>query len=180
MELLYPYIIIYFGVIIEGELALLTSTLAAQRGMLNFGLVTITAFMGTLTIDWLLFFGGKYFGVRLFHKFTKLNNQTAKPMIWIRNNPTWILISYRYLYGFRIVTLLILGMSNVPVKKFMVYSLVSIIIWTVLFSFLGYYLGELVSTFITQIENVLLYLVSGFLSAILILFLIKSLMRKVL
>lgn len=178
LELIYAYVILYFGVLAEGELAIIGGTIAAQQNILNINLVAITAFFSTLTIDWGLFFSGKFFGKRIFSSFPKLQEKTQKPRTLVSENPNLILVFYRYLYGLRIITLLILGMSNVPAKKFIPYSLIAILIWTILFSALGYFMGEIISKFISENEHIGYVILLSIVSALAILFLLKRLIRK--
>jgi membrane protein DedA with SNARE-associated domain len=180
VSLLYTYIILFFAVVLEGELALLTASLASQKGMLDLKYVAFTAFLGTLFTDWSLFFLGKYLGNKIFERFHSLQKRTHKPRLWLRQNPTLVLLFYRYLYGFRILTLLILGMSNISIRKFISYSFISIIIWTILFTFLGYYMGEVISNFIMQYENLGIFLTFGIISALMILIVVRNIVRRAL
>ncbi|MBN2174021.1 MAG: VTT domain-containing protein [Bacteroidales bacterium] len=180
MQFAYAYFLVYFGILLEGELALLAASLGAYRGLLDIRLVALTAFIGTLTTDWSFFFMGRLLGSKVFKWFPKLQGHTDKPRLWMRKNPVLILAFYRFLYGFRILTLLLLGMSHVSIKKFMFYSFFAIIVWTTIFSFLGYYLGEIINQMLHRYQNLGIYIVTGLLSAIILLYLVRSLVRKAL
>jgi membrane protein DedA with SNARE-associated domain len=80
----------------------------------------------------------------------KLKAHSVKVENWISGNPYLIVFVYRYLYGFRIITLLTMGIGRFPVKKFLLFSFFSIMIWTVIFTLLGYYMGELISILIGE------------------------------
>ena len=177
LKLFYAYALIFIGVVFEGELALLAGALSAQNGTLDIRLVGLTAFISTLSTDWILFYSGKYIGDRIMKRFPSLQKRTEKPRTWIRQNPTLILIFYRFLYGFRIVTLLILGMSQVNSRKFMSYSLLSVMIWSIVFSIIGYHLGGAFSSSIENFENIGLYFIVGILGLSLLVFLVKTSIR---
>ncbi len=175
--MVYMYFILFVGICLEGEISLLTSMVAARNGLLSVYVVTLVAFVATLLVDWGLFFTGKLLGSKLM-RIKKIQQQQSLVSQWIRNNPTIILVSYRYIYGFRIVVLLVLGASKVPVKKFLPYSLVGISIWTLLFSFLGYYFGGIIEALFPQIENIIFFIFVGAAITILIIVGIKFILKK--
>jgi membrane protein DedA with SNARE-associated domain len=180
MNIIYAYLLVGIGVILEGELALLSASIAAQRGILNIILVAITAFLFTLVTDWFFFFIGRFMGTKILNRFQVLRKRIHKPNLWIRENPRLIMILYRYLYGFRIVTLLILGMSKVPIHRFMFYSFIAVLIWTIIFGLLGFFMGDIISKFIIQFEHLAGFIIVGIFSAALMLIIIRNVVRKAL
>lgn len=161
MESIFLYAALFLGVFAEGEIALITGTLTAQNGSLNIYMVALVALVATIAADWLCYFSGKIMGEKIFKHFPNLMEKTEKPKNWIRQYPVLLLFIYRYLYGFRIVTLIILGVSGIPVKKFIPLSLLSIIIWVIVFSLLGFHLGEMVNQYIIQLENITTWVFSA-------------------
>ena len=179
MKLLYAYALIYIGVVFEGELAVIAGALSANNGVLDIRLVGLTAFISTLTTDWILFFTGKHVGAKLIDRFPVLQKRTQKPRKRLKQSPDMILAIYRFLYGFRIVTLLLLGMSQVSSIKFMIYSFVSVLLWTIVYSILGYHLGGVISNTVENFEYLGLYLIAGLLGLSLLVFLSKVTLRKI-
>jgi membrane protein DedA with SNARE-associated domain len=52
MHVFLLYLALFFGVMLEGEVALIAGALAAQKGMLNIYLVVLTAFLRAILTDW--------------------------------------------------------------------------------------------------------------------------------
>jgi membrane protein DedA with SNARE-associated domain len=180
MNEIYIYFGVFLGVIIEGEIALIAASLAAQKGYLNLTFVSLAAIAGTLFSDWFYFFSGRIFGYRLLEKYSFLQNRIDKPKKWLQRNPSLIFFTYRYLYGLRIVTLIILGMSGVSARKFLTFSFTGIILWTFVFCALGYYLGELINNYILRYEGFLPYIIIGVLTAVVVILLVRKGVRKLL
>ncbi|MCF8374429.1 MAG: DedA family protein [Bacteroidales bacterium] len=180
MEQVYAYVLICIGAVFEGELALLAGAISAKGGLLDIRLVWLMAFFSTLGTDWILFLSGKYLGERIMKRYPSLQNRTHKPLTWIHLHPNLILIIYRFIYGFRIVTLLILGMSRVSTKRFIMYSIFSVFTWSMIYSLLGYYLGNVISKTIDNFEYLGVYLIGGLMVLSFMVFLFKTATRRVL
>jgi membrane protein DedA with SNARE-associated domain len=174
----YIYCLIFTSVVLEGEIALVTASMTAQTGIVNIYLVSAVAFIATLVTDWFFFFLGKYAGDKVLHRFESLQKRTHIPMQWLRKKPGFVLFFYRYLYGLRIVSLLIIGMSKISVRKFLWISFLSILFWTILFSLIGFYIGELIAGLLELFENISVYIAISILIAFLLLFIFKQLAKK--
>src|ERR1700712_5408408 len=57
----YGLIVVYFGVIIEGDSVLIAAGFLGHQGVLNPVGVFLAAFAGSLTSDQLLYYAGRYF-----------------------------------------------------------------------------------------------------------------------
>ncbi len=141
------YLILYLATILEGELAAMSGAFAAQQGFVKLTGVFVAIFLGTLTIDWLSYFSGRFLGRKIFDYFPKFKTKVAKTEQWIHNNASWGLLLYRFLYGFRILSLILFGINKVPLRKFIPYTIFIVFVWSLLFSILGYFLGEMMNEF---------------------------------
>ncbi|MBN3036736.1 MAG: DedA family protein [Bacteroidales bacterium] len=178
MEGIYLYLALFLGVVIEGETALTAGALIARKGMMNIWIMGIVALTGTLLADWTCFFTGRVIGDRLLDRFPYLHRKSIRPRAWIRKNPLALLILYRFLYGFRITTLIITGMSRVSVKKFMLISTGTTVVWTVMFASAGYFLGGMIQRYLARLEGIALYLVIGAILALLLVLAIRNLVKR--
>ena len=63
-------------------------------------------------------------------------------------------MGFRFLYGFRLVTPLILGMDrSIKTRRFMVLNGVSALVWSILVTGGGYLFGEAIKVFMPEIER---------------------------
>lgn len=73
MGLFFIYAGILMGIVLEGEMIMLSSVIAAHRGFLNLWVVMGIGFSGTLGSDWFYFYPGRKKG-----KIWLLNKQKLK------------------------------------------------------------------------------------------------------
>jgi membrane protein DedA with SNARE-associated domain len=52
------------------------------------------------------------------------------------------MLAYRFMYGFRVVLPLVFGMSEIPTRRFALFSLISTALWLSALGMLGSWLGE--------------------------------------
>jgi len=81
---------------------------------------------------------------------------------FFERNRYQILFSYRFLYGFRIVIPLMIGMSGLPPKRFLVYSTITGLIWATLVSTVGYWSGRIFNLNAQVFQDNLFFVVVGF------------------
>lgn len=176
----YLYLLAFTGISLEGEMALITSSIAAQKGQLNLWVLAPLAFFTTLLADWGMFFGARLMGAGLFRLFPTLEQKIEKSHNRFDQQMTPILFLYRFMYGFRVITLIILGMSNVASSRFVTASLAAIACWTAIYILLGYYLGHVVKRYLVFFDNYIWYLFIVAVLLVIIIFIIRQLSRKVL
>jgi membrane protein DedA with SNARE-associated domain len=73
-----------------------------------------------------------------------------------------ILFSYRFLYGFRIIVPLVIGMSGLRPIQFLFYSTVTGLLWATSVSTTGYWIGRLLELKVQSFEENILFVVLGF------------------
>jgi len=83
---------------------------------------------------------------------------------FFERNRYQILFSYRFLYGFRIVIPLMIGMSGLAPRSFLFYSIVTGLIWATVVSFVGYCTGRIFNLDAKVFEDNLFWIVVGFAS----------------
>jgi membrane protein DedA with SNARE-associated domain len=182
MSLILIYISIFFGVILEGEMVLLTSAIAAERGLLVLWVVVVIAFSGTLISDWTYFFLGRYLGINWISKKPFFQRKAEIVHQKISKNLMLVLLSYRFLYGLRIITPFVLGTTSVKKKTFLFFSALTTLIWCIFYSLLGYYMGEVVRIWLGDIQRIQLILIGMVLLSGIIIYMIprsRTLIKKV-
>lgn len=135
----YKYWIVIIGALIEGEVILLLASGAAYHGYLNiYGVVGI-AFLGVLFHDHALFFLGRAYGNRLLEKNQTIHRKAQRVLELCRKYENFFILGFRFIYGIRTITPMIIGMNRIPIVKYSVLTITAGIIWSVVIGVGGYY-----------------------------------------
>lgn len=134
----YKYWIVIGGALIEGEVLLILAGGAAYHGHLNLYWVMLIAFIGAVIHDHLLFFIGRYMGSKVIYKYPSLHNRAAKISDFMHRYDHWFIMSFRFIYGVRTVTPIIVGTTSIPLRRYSLLVTISALIWAVIVAYLGY------------------------------------------
>ena len=160
----YGYLAVFIGTFLEGETILLLGGILATRGLLEMEWVILTAFMGTVTGDQLFFFIGRFQGNKFLEKWPKWNTKIDKVRIFVRRHSILLIFGFRFLYGLRSVSPFAIGMSHVPIPKFIFLNLIGAAFWSIAVGLAGYAFGNAIKILfenITHIETVIAVVVLG-------------------
>ncbi len=135
------YLGVFLGSLIEGESVVLTVSSMAYFGKFQLIKVMFYAFLGTLLADQLLFYIGRFVGVRLLSKFKKLEKKSAYIIQLLEAYDVPFILGFRFVYGIRIISPFFIGLSNISIPKFSILNLIAALIWSVFSCTLGYYIG---------------------------------------
>lgn len=135
------YLGVFLGSLIEGESVVLTVSSMAYFGKFQLIKVMFYAFLGTLLADQLLFYIGRFVGVRLLSKFKKLEKKSAYIIQLLEAYDVPFILGFRFVYGIRIISPFFIGLSNISIPKFSILNLIAALIWSIFSCTLGYYIG---------------------------------------
>lgn len=151
------YILLFLGALLEGETIIIAAGYFAFKGFLDLPLVIIVAFLGTILTDQVLFFVGRHHGAALLKRNPKLQDKAKRIFSLLNRYQSFYILSFRFIYGIRIASPLIIGTSGIAVKRFIVLDLIASIIWCPLMGVLGYLIGyyfhESLETIVRRIIN---------------------------
>jgi membrane protein DedA with SNARE-associated domain len=162
MHIIIIYLSILVGTFFEGEMIMLSSVIAAHHGYLNIWLVIIAGAAGTFWADCFYFYLGRKKGLEWLNKKQKIKSKVDFIHKKLDKHSITIFISYRFLYGFRTITPFVIGTSKTKSSTFLIFSILSIIIWALIISSLGYLFGEVIKSKLGYIEHIEKYII-GFL-----------------
>lgn len=133
---------IFVGAATEGEAAAVAGGIVAHRHLIPLWQVGVAVYLGTLLFAQLLFVVA-----RRFRSTPWIARQTARPayakvLRALETRPTGFLLIYRFVFGVRALTPLVLGGSRVSTLRFSLLNAISALIWTVVFTGLGYAFGK--------------------------------------
>ena len=161
MHIILVYMGIFLGIVFEGEMIMISSIIAAHHGYLNFWIVLSIGIVGTFFTDFFYFSLGKKKGKDIIAKKEKIKGKMDFVKKKISKNPFLIFLSYRFMYGFRSITPLIIGSSNFHTRRFVLNSFISILLWAGTYGALGYYLGNLIKKQLGHIEHIEKYIIAA-------------------
>jgi len=155
------YLGVMIGVLLEGDTVILASSFAAHQGYMNIFLVVTVAILVTLSSDWFYFFLGRLKGRSVIEKRPSLMRHAGKIKDYVDRHPNLLLFSYRFLYGFRILTPLMIGMSKISTIRFLIISFFMTTIWASLLSVAGYFFGHIMKGQIKEFGHYELFVILG-------------------
>jgi phosphatidylglycerol lysyltransferase len=150
----YGYAVLFFGVLVEGEAFLLAAGFLAHRGYLQIPLVIAVAMASTTLGDHFYFRAARARGRAWLERrkgkrarYSKLIDMTA------RRGP-WLMLASRFAFGLRIVIPAACGAVGMRPILFTIMDVISVGIWAVAVSLLGYYGGAAIGDRLTHVKNV--------------------------
>lgn len=149
----YGYLTVFIGAFLEGETILALAGLAAYREYLDFRLVVIVAMLAGFMGDQFYFFLGRYKGQDILARFPNMEGRAHRFDALLSRWHAPLIIGIRFMYGFRIVGPVMLGMGRVPAWKFMLYNFIGAAIWAPLIAGIGYKFGEIVESVLGNMKR---------------------------
>jgi membrane protein DedA with SNARE-associated domain len=138
----FGYAAVFVGTLIEGETVMLMAGFAAHQGYLQLPLVISSAFAGGLLGDQCLFALGRWRGPQLLARFPRLRTPADKAAQLLDRHGTSIIFGIRFMYGLRTAGPVAIGMSQVPVLRFVLLNTLGAAVWATLFTVIGYAFGH--------------------------------------
>ncbi|MBA4393688.1 MAG: DedA family protein [Desulfobacca sp.] len=158
----YGYWAILLGTFIEGETILIVGGFVAHLGFLKLPYVMITAFIGSFFGDQFFFILGRFKGPVLLARFGKAQKQVDKIHIFLEKHKNLIMTGFRFIYGIRILTPIVLGMNHkISAKRFFIFNAIGAIVWSVVVSLGGYLFGEALHLIMKDIKQYELKIIIG-------------------
>jgi membrane protein DedA with SNARE-associated domain len=138
------YLAVLFGAMIEGESVILTACIMAYLGYLSIAKIVIISFLGTLFADQGLYYVGRLYGQRLINKFPKMQEPAHRAITLLHKWDKWFILSFRFIYGIRIISPVIIGSSGITPRRFIPLNLIAALVWTAVSCTGGYLLGGVI------------------------------------
>jgi membrane protein DedA with SNARE-associated domain len=158
----FGYIALMVGTFFEGETAILTASSLIYRGLFEFPFTVLAAFFGSFLSDWIYYLIGRLNGTMFIAKRPKIAAKVKPVTDFFHRHKFQILFSYRFLYGFRVIIPLVIGMSGLKPTSYLFYSIVTGLIWATTISSVGYWAGRLLTIEVKTFENNFLFIMLGF------------------
>ena len=149
----YGYIGIFVGTFLEGETTVLLGGIFSRLGYMNILMVMFYAFAGTLAGDCTFFSIGRCFGRSIVDRFDFIRNKVPLANRIIKHYGNFIIFIIRFLVGIRAVVLILLGCTNMRIGRFLLFSILNSVCWSILVGLIGYLFGSVVFVFLDDIKK---------------------------
>ncbi len=136
------YLGIFVGTFLEGEVVVLLAGALAHQGVLSLWGVILSAFAGSLSGDQLYFLLGRLRGPDLLARHPRLAEPARRARAWLERRGDAFVLSFRFLYGLRTVTPLLLGAAGYPVRRFVALNAAGAAAWAPAIAAVGWAVGE--------------------------------------
>jgi membrane protein DedA with SNARE-associated domain len=178
MHIILIYIGIFCGIFLEGEMIMITSIIAAHHGYLNLWVVFVIGLVGTYGSDSFYFFLGRKRGKEWLSKNSRLSDKYAIIDAKLERYPILIFLGYRFMYGFRTITPLVIGVSKTKTSTFMILSAISTLVWGFTYGLIGYLFGEVIKSRLKHIEDIEKYVIGILLLAAIVIFVLSRVRNR--
>ena len=138
----YGYAGVLIGTFLEGDIALVLGGLFAHWEYLKLPGVIVAALIGALVGDQFFFHLGRAKGLQVLNRFPFMKPRAERVFSKMRQHGTLIAFAFRFCYGFRIITPLLIGASGVRRGRFLLLNSLGALTWATVVASLGYMLGE--------------------------------------
>jgi membrane protein DedA with SNARE-associated domain len=137
------YWAVFFGAIIEGEAVILIASAFAAYDYLSIFYVFLISFLTTVLADQGLFWLGYKMGTDwVVGKFPGIAKARDKVFHLLSQLDAFFIFSFRFIYGIRIASPIIIGSAHVSPIRFAFYNTLSGFTWASLVCFIGYIVAD--------------------------------------
>jgi membrane protein DedA with SNARE-associated domain len=138
----YGYWAIVLVNMFEGETIVLLAGAAAHFGYLELPWVLASGLAGCVAGDQLWYFVGRWWGPRIIALRRSWQERAERIHHHLRCHQNLLIFTFRFYYGLRAVIPFAIGSARVPKLRFFVLNFASAVLWTLVFAFAGYFLGD--------------------------------------
>ena len=153
----YGYAAVFIGSFLEGETILALAGLAAYRGYLDLAIVIVLATIAGFLGDQFYFFLGRHNGHKVLARYPRMQLRAQRFDAMLSRWHAPVIIGIRFMYGFRIVGPILLGMGRVSSLRFVVYNFIGAAIWAPLVAGVGYLFGNVLGAVLHDMKRVEIY-----------------------
>lgn len=162
----YAYIILLVWCFLEGEIALILAGVMCHMGLMHIALAIPVAGLGAFIGDQFYFYLGRYNKQFILNKLKKQKRKFAIAHLMLKQYGSIIIFIQRYMYGFRIIIPVSIGITRYDSKKYAMINAISSVLWAAITIVPAWYFGEEIWQFVGWAEEHWYYAVPIILGAV--------------
>ena len=147
------YLLLFLGVLAEGEAILALAGALAHAGHLELIKVILTAWVASSILEQGLFLVGHHYGPRLLERFPHLQRHAPRARQVIARYGDLAAVLFRFMYGVRTVAVLLLGSQGYPRLRFAIINLPASLLWSAVIAGLGYLFSASLKLLLSRIQH---------------------------
>jgi membrane protein DedA with SNARE-associated domain len=175
----YGYVAIFVLTFFEGESVLIAAGFLAFSGYLDAVTVilvsTAASYVGHGTFFLIALYRREVF-LHFIQRFIKVNLLKLEALM-ARYGTASIFIC-QWLYGFRLLSAAVLGLSRMGIRKYFTYQLISCFLWAIICTSAGYFFGATLKTVLGDVKKYDQYVAVGVVAAGFVIWLVRDVRRK--
>lgn len=156
----FGYWAVFIGALFEGETILVLGGLFAHQGQLSLAGVLFAALVGTIIGDGFWFMVGRYRFPRFIHSKDWFIKLSRRPIGLVNQNPKMLALTMRFMYGFRTLIPLGLGLSDIKTGHYFFYHFLGSVLWVGAYGSVGYFFGAILEQIFGRIRHFELILIA--------------------
>jgi membrane protein DedA with SNARE-associated domain len=133
---------ICLGAGVEGETAVMAGGVLAHQQLISLPSVAIAAALGSFAADQGFFSIGRHYRDRPYVRKILGKPAAHRAISLLERYPDRFILAIRFLYGIRTLSPIAVGTSDIPRQRFMILNGVAAAFWALLFTAIGYELGD--------------------------------------
>ena len=170
----YGYAVIVGWTFLEGETIVIIAGMFSGTVGLDPKLIALCAFAGTFCSDQLMFSLGKYKGRSVLHYFPRIERNMDKAAGLFHKYDTALILGFRFIYGVRNVTPIMLGISGVSHRKFFFLNIIGGVVWSLTFTYGGVYSGQAFMSLMSNVGHGIFYVIIAVIVAVGLIWFLRS------
>lgn len=159
----YGYFALFVGTFLEGETILIIAAVLAHRGYLHAPLVVLIAMLGSIGGDQFAFHLGRSRGKALIARWPRWQARIARARTIFDRHQVLVMLGFRFLYGLRNVTPIVIGMSGVSYRTFLPLNVLGAAVWAGTFTAAGWAFGVAMQGILEDMRKYELWILAGLL-----------------
>jgi len=149
----FGYFAIGVGTFFEGEIILILAALMAVQGHVQLEWVIVAAAGGAFLGDVVSYFIGSWKVDYLLEKIPSIRKFHPRAQHFFKKFGIISILGARFMYGLRIPTSIIAGMSRIRLVRFLLVALLGASLWAVIWSLVTYSIGQSLAGFLTEFQK---------------------------
>lgn len=149
----YGYPALLTGALLEGETIVIIAGIMAHSGYLQLPWVIAVAFCGAFCADQVCFQLGRRKGKRFLEKKPHWEPRIDRIRRFLVGYQVIAVLSYRFMYGMRTITPVVIGVSGFATRRFVLLNLCSTFLWAVVVSYAGYFFGNVIEAILSDFRK---------------------------
>jgi membrane protein DedA with SNARE-associated domain len=137
----YGLIAVFLACLSEGETAALLAGFFSHQGVFVPWQAFFATWLGAFGGDTMFFLTGRYFAEHRFVRYVRGKPGFSHAYALVQSHPNTFVFTNRFIYGMRLVGGVVAGLSNLAFGRFVIVNAVSSLLWTAIFTGMGYFFG---------------------------------------